>query len=148
MASALKKQNEQYPFDFTKSPLSLRASLSLPIFDGLGREARLEAAQANRADIRYSVRSRELSLGADVTAAYLSLRTAYRTVQLQEQNARKAREELTLAEERYRVGAAIFLDVSTARVSYERAESDRINAIYDYHKAYAVLESAVGRPLR
>jgi outer membrane protein TolC len=85
---------------------------------------------------------------ADVTAAYLSLRTAFRTVQLQEQNARKAREELTFAEERYRVGAAIFLDVTTARVAYERAESDRINAIYDYHKAFAVLESAVGRPLR
>ena len=28
------------------------------------------------------------------------------------------------------------------------AESDRINAIYDYHKAFAALESAVGHPLR
>jgi hypothetical protein len=24
----------------------------------------------------------------------------------------------------------------------------RVNAIYDYHKAFAALESAVGRPLR
>ena len=34
------------------------------------------------------------------------------------------------------------------RASYERAESDRINASYEYHKAFAALESAVGRPLR
>ena len=34
------------------------------------------------------------------------------------------------------------------RASFERAENDRINAIYDYHKAFAALESAVGRPLR
>jgi len=25
---------------------------------------------------------------------------------------------------------------------------DRVNAIYDYHKAFAALENAVGRPLR
>ena len=31
---------------------------------------------------------------------------------------------------------------------FERAENDRINAIYDFHKAYAALESAIGRPLR
>ncbi len=30
----------------------------------------------------------------------------------------------------------------------EQALIDRVNAIYDYHKAFAALESAVGRPLR
>ena len=30
----------------------------------------------------------------------------------------------------------------------ERAEQDRIAAIYDYHQAWAALENAVGRPLR
>ena len=53
-----------------------------------------------------------------------------------------------LAEERYRVGLAPFLDVSDARTQFEQAESDRINAVYDFHKAFAVLEAAVGRPLR
>ena len=83
-----------------------------------------------------------------MTAAYLTLTTAARTVSLQTQNSAKAREELTLVEERYRVGAATFLDVTEARGAYERAENDRITAIYDYHKGYAALESAVGRPLR
>ena len=59
-----------------------------------------------------------------------------------------AREELLLAQERYRVGAATFLDLSDARASYARAESERINAAYEYHRAFAALESAVGRPLR
>jgi len=35
-----------------------------------------------------------------------------------------------------------------ARADFERAESDRINAIYEFHRAYAALENAVGRPLR
>jgi len=29
-----------------------------------------------------------------------------------------------------------------------RAETNYVNAIYDYHKALATLEAAVGRPLR
>jgi hypothetical protein len=29
-----------------------------------------------------------------------------------------------------------------------RAETEYVNAVYDYHKALAVLEAAVGRPLR
>ena len=48
----------------------------------------------------------------------------------------------------YRVGAKTFLDVTTARGTYEKTQIDRINSIYDYHKAFATLENAVGRPLR
>jgi outer membrane protein len=46
------------------------------------------------------------------------------------------------------VGASTFLDVITSRGTYEQALIDRVNAIYDYHKAFAALENAVGRPLR
>ena len=87
-------------------------------------------------------------LTADVTADYLTLVTNARTVELQEQNAAKARQELVLAQEKYKVGAATYLDLANARATYERAESDRINAIYTYHISFAQLENAVGRPLR
>jgi len=89
-----------------------------------------------------------LQLTADVTGAYLNLTTAARTVTLQEQNATQARQELALAQEKYRVGAATFLDLSDAQATFQTAENDRINAIYAFHKAFAALESAVGRPLR
>ena len=147
-AAAMRSRNDQYPWGFTRSPWSIRAALVLPLFDGFGREQRVEQALATRSDARNITRARELQLTADVTAAYLTLTTALKSVALQEQNAARARAELTLVEERYRVGAATFLDVSQARATYERAESDRINAVYDYHKAFAALEGAVGRPLR
>lgn len=147
-AAAIRSANDQFPFDFTKQPMTFTATVSLPIFNGLTREQRIEEARAEREDARYRVRARELALNADVTAAYLTLRAQARAVALQEQNAAKAREEQRLAEERYRVGAGTFLDVTQARASVERAETDRINAIYEFHKAFAALESAVGRPLR
>jgi outer membrane protein len=145
---AIQSENDQFPFDFTRQPMSLTAVVSLPLFDGFTREQRVQEAVAQRNDARYQVRARQLQLSADVTAAYLTLVTQLRAVEIQERNAVKAREELALAQERYRVGSGSFLDVSDARSAFERAESERITAVYEYHKAFAALESAVGRPLR
>jgi len=146
--AAIRNANDQYPFNFTKSPWSIRAAVRLPIFNGFQRELHVEQSIAARNNARTNVRARELQLNAEVTGAYLTLNTSSKSIALQEQNAARARDELRLTEERYRVGAATFLDVTQARATYERAESDRINAVYDYHKAFAALESAVGRPLR
>jgi outer membrane protein len=147
-AQAIRSSNSRFPFNFTKSPRSISAMLSLPIFDGFSREQRLQEAMANRSDARYSVKAKELALTADVTAAYLILVTAEKTVALQEQNAAKAKQELKLVQDRYRIGATTFVDLTEARATFERVESDRITSVYDYHKAFAALESAVGHPLR
>ncbi|MDQ3081347.1 MAG: TolC family protein [Gemmatimonadota bacterium] len=147
-AAAMRRENSQFPFRFQQSPKSLSASISLPLFDGFAREQRVQEAQAANSDARYSVRARELAITADITAAYLTLTTAAKTAALQAQNSAKARLELKFTQDRYRSGAVNFVDVTESRAAYERAESDRINAIFDYHKAYAALESAVGRPLR
>jgi len=147
-ATALRDANAQFPFKMTRSPIQFSAQVSLPIFDGFTREQRIQEAAASRNDARYRVREQELRITADVTSAYRNLLTAYQTVQLQEQNSVAAREALSLAQERFRVGANTFVDVTQARSDYERAETDRINAIYEFHKAFAALEAAVGRPLR
>ena len=148
MARQARSANSQYPFDFTRNPYSVSASLSLPIFNGFAREQRVQEAAANRSDAQYSVRAQQLRLTADVTAAYLTLTASRQTVSLQEQNAATAREALSLAQERYRVGANTFLDVTQSRAEYERAQTDLINAIYEFHRSFAALENAVGRPLR
>ena len=147
-AEAIRQENDKFPFDFTRQPFSVQARISLPLFDGFAREQRLQVAQASRDDARHEVRRHELRLTADVTAAYYTLVTAVRANEVQEQNAVRAREELLLTEERYRVGAATFVELTESRASFERAAQDRIAAIYDYHQAWAALENAVGRPLR
>jgi outer membrane protein len=148
MAAKIRADNNTFPFRFTRSPFAFSAFLSMPIFDNLNREQNLQEAVITRDNARFTVRARELQLTADVAQAYLNLKTAIKTTQMQEINAAKAREELSFAEERYRVGAATFLDVTTSRGTFEQAQIDRLNAIYDYHRAYAALENAVGRPLR
>ncbi len=143
---AARSQNR--PFSFQKAPFGLSAFISVPIFNNFQREQTLETQRVALDNALADVRSRNLQLTTDVTQAYLNLVTAAKTQQLQEQNAGKATEELIAAQERYKVGAATFLDVTVARGTYEQAQMARVNSIYDYHKAYAALENAVGRPLR
>ncbi|HET7564196.1 MAG TPA: TolC family protein [Gemmatimonadaceae bacterium] len=147
-AAAARRANDVFPFGFTSSPWSFNVSISLPIFDGFQREQNLQQAQANRNDARYQVRAQELQLTQAVTSAYLTLETEQKTIAMQQHNAETARQGLELAQEKYRVGAATFLDLNDATVTYAQAENAYITAIYDYHKAFATLESAVGRPLR
>jgi outer membrane protein len=146
--SQLQASNNQFPFKFQNIPRQITATLSLPIFDGFNRELSVQQAAATRQNAEYNVRARDLQLTADVTTAYLNVTTAARTAALQEQNSATAKQALELAVERYSVGAGTFLDVTDARAAYERAETDRINAVYTFHQQFAALENAVGRPLR
>ncbi len=146
--NAIKVSNNHFPFAFQNIPYNLSLFVSLPIFTGFQREQQVEQAEVDHADAQYNERAQELALTANVTAAYYTLTTSVKTVDIQQQNAATARQALMLAEERYRVGAANFVEVADARSAFERAENDRIAAIYDYHKALAALEAAVGRPVR
>jgi outer membrane protein len=136
------------PWKFSKAPYSISASVSLPLFNGFQREANIEQSRVARDNAELDVRARNLQLTTNVTQAYLTLETQRQTVELLTQTAAKAAEDLALNQESFKVGAKTFLDVSTARATYEKAQIDRVNAIYQYQSAFAALENAVGRPLR
>jgi outer membrane protein len=144
----IQASNNQFPFKFQNVPRSITATLSLPLFDGFNRELSVQQATANRQNAEYNLRARDLQLTADVTTAYLNVTAAARTAAMQEENTATARQALELATERYSVGAGTFLDVTDSRAAFERAETDRINAVYTFHQQFAALENAVGRPLR
>lgn len=147
-ADAMRAANDQFPFTFSKNPFQYSVGVSLPIFNGFRREEQIQNAEASRMDARYATRAQELAMTTDITAAYNTLTTGYEAVKVQEQNKATAQVALELAQERYRVGASNFTDVSTARADFEREANTLIQAMYDFHKYYVALETAVGRPLR
>jgi outer membrane protein len=147
-AQTILDQNNVFPFDFTSQPFQARLTVSLPIFTGFGRSLRLAEARAAQKDADESVRAQGLLVRANVHARYLGLETAYRTIGLQERSRAAAREQLRLAQDRYRVGIGTALEVTDAQTAIQRAEGDYVNAVFEYHRAIAALEAAVGRPLR
>ncbi len=140
--------NNAFPFDFTRQPPSASLSLSIPIFSGFRRQRDLEAARIAEEDVQYQLRSSELALKTDIASGLGTLRTAYEAALIEEENQVWADEQLRLAQERYRLGLATFLELVEAETVKGGADRDRIAAIFAYHDALASLESLVGTPLR
>jgi outer membrane protein len=141
-------ENGKFPFSFTGQPFGISATISLPIFTGFGRSLRLQQAREFAQDAEESVRAQALQVRSDVQSRHLALGTSFKAIAVQAQSRDAARDQLRLAQDRYRLGSGTALEVSDAQNSVQRAEGDYVNAIYDYHKALAALEAAVGRPLR
>jgi len=145
---ALRDQNSRYPFHFTPQPFQARLTVTIPLWGNFQQPLQVSQAKAQQQDLQESVRARGLQVQTDVSQAYLTLETAFQTIAIQDTNRTAAREQLQLATERYRVGSGTFFELLDAQVAGLRAETDYINAVYDYHKGLAALEAAVGRPLR
>ncbi|HEY5941135.1 MAG TPA: TolC family protein [Gemmatimonadales bacterium] len=141
-------RNGVFPFTYTGEPFGANLTISLPIFTGFSRSLRLSQARAQEDDAEEEVRARRLQVRTDVHSRYLGLATAYQAIGVQGTSREAARDQLRLAQDRYRLGAGTALEVSDAQNAVQQAEGDYVNAIYAYHKAIAALEAAVGRSLR
>jgi outer membrane protein len=147
-AQQIRASNQNFPFKFISNPYNLSLGLSLPLFNGFQREQTIELSAADQSDAQYNLKAEQLKLNADVQSAHVTLLADYQALKLQESNSVAAREALQLAEERYRVGLNSLVDLQQARSDYETAEAGRIYAVFEFHRAFAALESAVGRSLR
>ena len=162
---AILAQNDRFPFDYTPSPAQFQVRVDVPIFDRLQRERQVQTARVAADDAKHQRRAEELARRTDVATNLLTLRTAYRTVQIEERNAAAAAEQLEIARERYRLGAGCgpaaagvpgqqtglcttFLELTRAQETKVRADQAHLAAVYTFHETLALLEAAVGRPLR
>ena len=145
---AIRDRNAAYPFHFTPEPFQARLTVRIPLWGNFQQPLEVSQAKDQQQNLQESVRARGLQLRTDVNGAFLTLQTTYQTIAIQDTNRTAAREQLQLATERYRVGSGTFFELLDAQVAALRAETDYVNAVYDYHKALAALEAAVGRPLR
>jgi outer membrane protein len=146
--AAIRSRNSQYPFNFTPQPFQARLTVTIPLWGNFQQPLQVSQAKASQQDLQESVRARALQVQTDVNQAYLTLQTAFQAIAIQDTDRTAAREQLQLATERYRVGSGTFFELLDAQVAGLRAETDYINAVYDYHKAVSALEAAVGRTLR
>ena len=140
--------NNVFPFNFSRQPWTAQMRISLPIFQGFGRERQIESARAAAADARHLVRGEELRIRTEISAFYVGATTGQRTVQLELRNRELANESLELVRERYRVGVATFIELKDAETIKARADRAYLNALYTFHEAIASLETAAGRNLR
>jgi len=140
--------NNKWPFHFTSQPFFAQLSISLPIFSGFSTRLRMSQAKQQELNLDESVRARGLLLESDVRGRYLRIQTDYEAIPVQSANVIAAREQLKLAQDRYRLGSGNALEIADAQNGVQLAEGNYINAVYAYQQAIVALEAAVGHPLR
>jgi outer membrane protein TolC len=148
VSASIVNRNNVFPFSFTRQPFNASLSISLPIFNGFSRELDVAQQTAQREDAEEAVRANRLLVRKTVETDYLQVQTAYSSIAVQQAARDAARDQLRLAQDRYRLGSGTALELSDAQNAVQSAEGAYVNAVYGYHIAVAALEAAVGRPLR
>jgi outer membrane protein len=121
--------------------------ITWPLFNGFQREKSMvsasvahDVAQAKADDARRAV-------AAQFTQQVAALQTAFAKIGIATDNVAAATEDLRVQQERYRVGAGTFLDLLTSEATLTQAQTDLVQARFDYLIARAQVEALVGHSL-
>lgn len=124
------------------------ATLSVPLFTGFLIENKV--AEARQQQYREEQKRTDLAnkVVLEVTEAYLTFQTAKQQTQVAEQEAAAARNALTLAGERYRLGLASIVDVTSATTSLVAAEVQLADTRYALQASAAAVAYATGEGIQ
>jgi outer membrane protein len=127
-----------------KNTYTWGVQVSLPIFDGLRREARGQEQQALAREL--DVRRRDLRQQAevDVRGALLDLASARQQVTAARERLRLGEQELSQARDRFRAGVAGNADVISASLALNSSRNLLIDALTAYQSARVNLARAQG----
>lgn len=119
-------------------------SLNVPLFSGLDTSYKLKEAVENLKSVKSRIDSLKLRIKKDVEQGILNLKEAQERVIATKSAVKQAKENLRLAEGRYKVGLATIIDLTDARVLFLEANTDLITASYDCKIGEATIKKAVG----
>ena len=119
--------------------------LSIPIFDGGQREGRISESRSlvrqeaiRTRDIRYQV-------ALEVRDAMLTLESTQQQVAVAQKGLRLSLKELDLARQRFAVGVATNIEVTTAQTSVAQARDNLIEGLFNFNASRVNLARAQGQ---
>ncbi len=139
--------NNVFPFRYTNQPWYAQLEISLPIFGGLTREHQVQSARLASDNARLQSKAQTLAVRTSVSTSYANLVMAEKAFEIEKANREAAAEQLTLEQERYRVGSSNFVQLQDAQTRKAEADKSYVDALYGFHDALATLQNAVGEPL-
>lgn len=132
------QRNYQYSTSF---------SVSIPIFNGLGREETVLRARLAEDNAQASLRDARLNARQQMVQQLGAFRLAEARVQIQLASVVAGEEDLRVQQERYNLGASTLLDLLTSQTTLDQARQALIQARLDARTAKAQIEALIGRDL-
>ena len=131
----------------TSTDVSASVGVSWNIFDSGVTRGAIEAAEAERDIALLTLKKAEETIDLNLRKAYLNMREAEQRFTATGDAVRQAREDAHIANERYRAGEGILLDIIDAQTALSAAETNAISARYDYARYRAQVENIMGTEL-
>jgi outer membrane protein len=127
---------------------SFSLSMSVPIFNGLGREETVQRAKISEMNARASLRDAQLLAQQQLVQYLGQLRLAQARIAIQQASLEAAQEDLRVQQQRYQLGASTQLELLTTQTQLNSARYNLVNARYQVRIAKAQLEQLLGREIR
>ncbi|HYK90914.1 MAG TPA: TolC family protein [Acidobacteriota bacterium] len=119
-------------------------AVRVPVFDGGRREARRAESSSQFQQERIRTRDLRAQIELEIRLALDSLRSANEQVKTAEEGLALSENELAQAERRYKAGMGSSIEVTDAQTRLERAQGNRILALFNYNVARIDLSTATG----
>ncbi len=114
---------------FTTSLVGLK--ISVPIFDGFARRARIESARLTLAKSQNNLLQARESMDYDVANARINMKSAIATMDVQRQNIVLAEEVFNTTKKKYDQGLGSNQEIYTAQTELKVAQNNYYSALYD-----------------
>jgi outer membrane protein TolC len=118
--------------------------VSVPVFDGLRREGRIEEQQARVSEIDVRRRDLRQQTAIEVRGALLDLGSAREAVDAAREQLRLTEQEVAQARDRFRAGVSGNADVITASLTLNTSRTQLVDALASYQSARVAMARAVG----
>ncbi len=124
---------------------SVGLSLNFPIFSNWRTENQTQLAKVQIENVKEDLTALERQIKIDIKQGYLDLLAAKKKLDVSTSNVKSAEENRKINQERYRLGSGTILDILQADKDYTQAQSDKINAEYQYYQLRDKLINSLGK---
>ncbi len=120
-------------------------SLNFNIFNNFFDYSNIRSARREVSTQQENVANTRNGVAMEIKQGFLDLEQADEARRLSDESVGSAQEDVNLVREKYNLGAATILEVLDAEVSLKEAQTNQVQALYDYNLAISRLEKAMGR---
>ncbi len=139
-------------FDFGGGPTSTSTrfgiAASYTIFNNYTREQSIILARISEDNAQANLRDAKFLAQQNLTQFLVNYQTAQQTITLQLLQIQSATENLRVQQQRYNIGTALQVDVTTAQAALDLARFNLITARLNARTAKANIEALIGRDLK
>ena len=116
----------------------------VPIFDGGVNESKIKQAEINLSQVDLSEEQAKQMIELEVRSAYLNMKEAEKLIKVTEQGIENSLESFRIAQVKYNEGIATNTEVIDAQSALIEADTNHLNALFDYNTNRAALIKAMG----